>query len=318
MINYFVLFLYIMAYTFSIVAMSLLCFINIRHKINTVKYGLLFNVFLTLSLVFDTIHYYNRMIIINGNSSIIRVIIYGLLFSNIGLSYFLALFTSEILKTRFEKTRKLLFFSSSFIALIIPVLLFFLRVNGVIHKEFALHTSFFLSNIFSSVWALHFTIRLVKCTHKFNPVIRPFIIAFTVLISTLAPLSMFTNLLLYFIQLPFPLAFSPMISVLINMIFLLLIRYYLKNKPDLFKLSPTENNDNVSDFDWMRNHNLTEREREIILLIVKGNSNQEIGKQLFISANTVKNHIYNIYKKLGVKSRYELMGVMIPVKDDKT
>ena len=36
------------------------------------------------------------------------------------------------------------------------------------------------------------------------------------------------------------------------------------------------------------------------------NSNKEIEDLLFISYNTVKNHIYNLYRKLGIKSRHEL------------
>jgi two-component system response regulator DegU len=36
-------------------------------------------------------------------------------------------------------------------------------------------------------------------------------------------------------------------------------------------------------------------------------SNREIEKELFISLSTVKNHVYNIFQKLGVKNRYELI-----------
>ena len=49
------------------------------------------------------------------------------------------------------------------------------------------------------------------------------------------------------------------------------------------------------------------REREIILLMSKGLSNKHIAEELFISANTVKTHIRNIFKKMSVKSRFELI-----------
>ena len=48
---------------------------------------------------------------------------------------------------------------------------------------------------------------------------------------------------------------------------------------------------------------LTEREREVLGLMVEGLSNQEIAERLFLSVGTVKFHIGNIYSKLGVDSR---------------
>ncbi|MCG8573183.1 MAG: helix-turn-helix transcriptional regulator [Spirochaetes bacterium] len=52
---------------------------------------------------------------------------------------------------------------------------------------------------------------------------------------------------------------------------------------------------------------MTLREKEIIKLILRGKSNKEIGDELFISERTVKNHIYNTYKKLDINSRFELI-----------
>lgn len=54
-------------------------------------------------------------------------------------------------------------------------------------------------------------------------------------------------------------------------------------------------------------HNITQREAEITRMLIEGKSNKEIESKLFISYSTVKNHIYNIYGKLGVNSRYELL-----------
>jgi DNA-binding NarL/FixJ family response regulator len=50
---------------------------------------------------------------------------------------------------------------------------------------------------------------------------------------------------------------------------------------------------------------LTEREREVLALMVKGMNNAAIAKQLYISERTVKYHIGNIYGKLGVENRTE-------------
>jgi DNA-binding NarL/FixJ family response regulator len=50
---------------------------------------------------------------------------------------------------------------------------------------------------------------------------------------------------------------------------------------------------------------LTAREREILLLVADGLTNATIGKQLWVTEQTVKFHLSNIYRKLGVSNRTE-------------
>ncbi|HEX9122763.1 MAG TPA: response regulator transcription factor [Actinomycetota bacterium] len=50
---------------------------------------------------------------------------------------------------------------------------------------------------------------------------------------------------------------------------------------------------------------LTDREMEVLKLVAKGMNNRDIAKQLYISENTVKNHIRNILEKLHLHSRME-------------
>lgn len=52
---------------------------------------------------------------------------------------------------------------------------------------------------------------------------------------------------------------------------------------------------------------ITPRELEIILMLVNGFSNDHISSTLVISASTTKRHVYNIFKKLRINSRFELM-----------
>jgi LuxR family maltose regulon positive regulatory protein len=53
---------------------------------------------------------------------------------------------------------------------------------------------------------------------------------------------------------------------------------------------------------------LSEREREVLLLVAEGLSNREIAQRLFLSLSTVKVHTYNIYGKLGVHSRTQAVA----------
>lgn len=50
---------------------------------------------------------------------------------------------------------------------------------------------------------------------------------------------------------------------------------------------------------------LTSREEEVLELITKGHTNQEIAERLVIECGTVKNHVHNILKKLEVNNRYD-------------
>lgn len=54
---------------------------------------------------------------------------------------------------------------------------------------------------------------------------------------------------------------------------------------------------------------LTTRELEILTAVSQGLSNREVGKKLFLSDQTVKFHLHNIYGKLGVSNRTEAAGV---------
>lgn len=52
-----------------------------------------------------------------------------------------------------------------------------------------------------------------------------------------------------------------------------------------------------------RQHLLTEREMEVLQLVARGKSNREIAQTLYISEKTVKNHLTNIFQKIGVSDR---------------
>lgn len=64
---------------------------------------------------------------------------------------------------------------------------------------------------------------------------------------------------------------------------------------------------------------LTKREKDVLDLLVKGNTNKEMAQSMFISEKTVKNHLTSIFKKLNVKDRtqaavYALKNGMIAEK----
>jgi len=81
-----------------------------------------------------------------------------------------------------------------------------------------------------------------------------------------------------------------------------LIVYFLR-----YPISAPLGSDEIS-AEFISKYGITEREREIIIKVMKGKSNEDIARELFISLATVKTHLYNIYKKVGIGSRYDLLA----------
>ena len=57
-------------------------------------------------------------------------------------------------------------------------------------------------------------------------------------------------------------------------------------------------------------NNLTVQERRVLGLILEGKANKEIASILYIDICTVKTHINNIYKKIGVNSRSSIFSLL--------
>jgi DNA-binding CsgD family transcriptional regulator len=64
--------------------------------------------------------------------------------------------------------------------------------------------------------------------------------------------------------------------------------------------------------DVLINKGLSNREAEVAELVSKGLSNKEVANQLFVTEKTVKFHLTNIYKKMNVKSRAQLIVWCLP------
>jgi DNA-binding CsgD family transcriptional regulator len=61
---------------------------------------------------------------------------------------------------------------------------------------------------------------------------------------------------------------------------------------------------------FIEKHEISKRESEVVRLICRGLSNQEISDTLFISLQTVKDHIHRIFVKTGVRNRVQLSNMI--------
>ena len=107
----------------------------------------------------------------------------------------------------------------------------------------------------------------------------------------------------YLIHSGFSKYYDPMILLLINLCPLLWLRFFFEK--DNRSASTSDVEETLARF--CGKFGISKRERDIIEQVMLGKSNKGIEKVLFISHNTVKNHIYNIFRKTGVGSRSELI-----------
>lgn len=122
------------------------------------------------------------------------------------------------------------------------------------------------------------------------------------IIISFYPIGLFAILdLLFFRESPYKLVYISyfLFSILL---FLYVGRHFVyKYQPELLVLP-------AAGTDIYRRWDISEREQELIPLLAQGKSNREISDLLFISYNTVKTHIQNIYRKMGVSNRLQLLS----------
>jgi DNA-binding CsgD family transcriptional regulator len=102
---------------------------------------------------------------------------------------------------------------------------------------------------------------------------------------------------------PVLLLYTVIIIILIIAIAIILLTLYLLRKNPIEK-----------DREPVGKFNFSKRENEIVLILINGKSNKEIAEELFISPETVKKHIQNIFKKTNTNSRLELLALINSVK----
>jgi DNA-binding CsgD family transcriptional regulator/heme/copper-type cytochrome/quinol oxidase subunit 4 len=88
---------------------------------------------------------------------------------------------------------------------------------------------------------------------------------------------------------------------------ILVLRKILKQYGRPIRLKPSEA---VRMQEFRDKFHLSAREEEILDLLLKGKKNRDIERILFISHHTVRNHIHNIYQKLNISSRLQLMNLI--------
>ncbi len=126
------------------------------------------------------------------------------------------------------------------------------------------------------------------------------------------------TVLLTLLHISFLFRYDPLLPIVKILFFFIVNLYpliYLKNFLNMNYIDHLLVNEKKINFDkFFEKFRISDREKEIVKFLVQGKSNKDIEDRLFISLKTVKNHIYNIYKKTGVNSRIQLVNLVMKFK----
>lgn len=75
--------------------------------------------------------------------------------------------------------------------------------------------------------------------------------------------------------------------------------------------SKSKSNDKLNVEEASVQFDLTKRETTILRCLIQGKTNEQISEELMISVNTIKKHILNLYRKLGIKNRVQLFKMIL-------
>jgi DNA-binding CsgD family transcriptional regulator len=206
---------------------------------------------------------------------------------------FLGRFAHETTRTPLGKRLRTAFgfFSVVFFFLVISLTLF---LNG--GQAVDVGKGYLTTNIFGMGCLLYATIVVIR-NRKGLPPEYHFMPVFMSALMVLGVVSVMNDSFHFGALLRSPeFPFSPLFFFLVNVVNVVVcVRYLLEPKDEAPAARPT------SDFA------LSDRESEIVPLIIEGLSNDDIASRLFISRHTVKNHVTSIFRKAGVTNRFELL-----------
>ncbi len=152
-----------------------------------------------------------------------------------------------------------------------------------------------------------------KREKKISPMNKQKIILAMIIVSCFV-FSILLDILFFTIPLPgsvYYLVVSLLYFTFFIMIDFFLIRYVNINYQSTQAIAIRFSKSLITENPLVQQRNITNREQEIIHLILQGMSNQEISDELYITAQSVRDHNYRIFKKLEINNRMQLSQLFI-------
>ncbi|MFA6706539.1 MAG: helix-turn-helix transcriptional regulator [Sphaerochaetaceae bacterium] len=282
--------LYMFAFATGCMTLVLSVVFHIRESYEWTKYFIIFHSSLLLVIVFQVLHVFVDVFIGNTVGLILSYVIRGLLAANVSfLMVFIPYFTTWVIAQPWRNPYRLLFFviAAAYTALsVLDIIFISIRaLESWMALVFGLVLFFCVVTI---LWNLKTIQRQDVRTVCIATVILSFVMMPMLLLSVFFSAIRYITYPLYFMS--------------FSIIILVYLFVYFRRMP--------QEKTNVLTFERLERFHITEREFTVIQYIKEGLTNKEIAQKLDISANTVNNHVANIYAKTQVRSRIDLLNVL--------
>jgi DNA-binding CsgD family transcriptional regulator len=216
------------------------------------------------------------------------------------LIFFLPYFSTWIISVPWRQPYVTIFSSLAALYFVLVILYTFVwPLNTLLHISLVV--------IFSGMLLYCIGVLLKNRNRIKDPALRRLCLAFVFLSAAFCPVIIIDAMIPMAFpgRIPFLPAGSfsfPLYSFWFNILVIIFLLDYFYRLPEPAGTPPS-----TERFD---HYKITEREREIILLLKQGLTYKEIGDQLCISAHTVNNHVAKIYSKTGAGNRFQLVRIL--------
>lgn len=290
-------FLYILSFATASVSITVSTLIYLHYKKKVIIYYTLLLVVVTLLLIFRMVHCYLE--IFNFRNSDVLLFI-ALVFKK--TAFLLGLFcgpffTYKLIGMAYSKKRKIVINALGIIYLVATI------IELIIYpREFSHTIRLYIGiPILFGVFGYHLFLAAFYLGKLGDRILNTSLKIFFTLSIIIFPFSLYQHLtqtpyLPNYIEVPISFIFLNFLTIVFS------FKYF--NHPAYFE------GNQLSEY-FLKRFNITDRESEIISLVIQGFSNIEIGEKLYISTRTVESHLYKIFQKGNIKNRTQLINLIM-------
>ncbi len=304
-----VLALYILCLASGVALIVLSLFISQRFALRSFRdFGLLF-VAATLILIAEALKTYERAISTDAGHGLYIVTTVMVFLGNGGLAWLLPLVAFEIVRREQSPARRLV---NAALAAALAVIGGMKEVASgwLDSSDLALWLWSFNAAAFLGVHVYGATILLSSFGRIENAWLRRIIRNFLIFFGVFAILGLAQIVVENIPSAPEPLRLYPLEAMVYYEVFVVFALIYLGR----YFMEPARDQRIELPVEFVRRFGISNRESDIIMMMLQGFSNNAIAEKLYISTLTVKNHVYHIYQKTGVRNKIQLINIMNSLK----